>query len=91
MPPQPASGPCPGVGEAEVHRFVEELFGDDLHAKRVLSLAHGTLGVLHATSLAIHAVGRGLAAARCGLDKHGVKQVDRLLSNRGIDLERPGP
>ncbi|MCP3997640.1 MAG: IS4 family transposase [bacterium] len=89
--PERRPGPRPSVGETEVLRFVEELFGDDLHAKRVLSLAHGTLGVLHGTSLAIHAVGRGLAAARCGLDKHAVKQVDRLLSNRGIDLEQLGP
>lgn len=88
---EPSRGPRACVGEAEVLSFVEDLFGDDLHAKRVLSLAYGTLGVLHGTSLAIHAVGRGLAAARCGLDKHAVKQVDRLLSNRGIDLDRLGP
>ena len=83
-------GPRPGLGEKEVLRFVDELFGEDLHAKRVLSLAHGTLGVLYASSLAIHAVGRGLAAARSGLDRHAVKQVDRLLSNRGIDLNQLG-
>ncbi|RMH60898.1 MAG: IS4 family transposase [Bacteroidetes bacterium] len=79
------------MGEAEVLAFATELFGDDLHARRVLSLAHGTLGVLNGTSLAIHAVGRGLAAARCGLDKHAVKQVDRLLSNQGINLDKLGP
>ena len=37
-------------------------------------------------SLAIHAVGRGLAQAMGTLTKHGVKQVDRLLSNRGVDV-----
>ena len=37
-------------------------------------------------SLAIHAVGRGLAQAIGTLAKHGVKQVDRLLSNRGVDV-----
>ena len=36
--------------------------------------------------LAIHAVGRGLAQAMGTLTKHGVKQVDRLLSNRGVDV-----
>ena len=52
----------------------------------VLSLANATLGVLASASLAIHAVGRGLAQAMGTLTKHGVKQVDRLLSNRGVDV-----
>ncbi len=44
------------------------------------------MGVLTSASLAIHAVGRGLAQAMGTLTKHGVKQVDRLLSNRGVDV-----
>ena len=44
------------------------------------------VGVLTSASLAIHAVGRGLAQAMGTLTKHGVKQVDRLLSNRGVDV-----
>lgn len=67
--------------------FVETLYEGDQHAKRVLSLANGTLGVLTSASLAVHAIGQGLAHAQGTLSKHGVKQVDRLLSNRGIDLE----
>ena len=66
--------------------FVTTLYEGDLHAKRVLSLANATLGVLASASLAIHAVGRGLAQAMGTLTKHGVKQVDRLLSNRGVDV-----
>ena len=66
--------------------FITTLYDDDLHAKRVLSLANATLGVLVSASLAIHAVGRGLAQAMGTLTKHGVKQVDRLLSNRGVDV-----
>ena len=65
--------------------FIATLYEGDLHAKRVLSLANATLGVLTSASLAIHAVGRGLAQALGTLTKHGVKQVDRLLSNRGVD------
>ena len=61
--------------------FIATLYEGDLHAKRVLSLANATLGVLTSASLAIHAVGRGLAQALGTLTKHGVKQVDRLLSN----------
>ena len=66
--------------------FITALYEGDLHAKRVLSLANATLGVLASASLAIHAVGRGLAQAMGTLTKHGVKQVDRLLSNRGVDV-----
>ena len=42
--------------------------------------------MLTSASLAIHAVGRGLAQAMGTLTKHGVKQVDRLLSNGGVDV-----
>ena len=66
--------------------FIATLYEGDLHAKRVLSLANATLGVLTSASLAIHAVGRGLAQAMGTLTKHGVKQVDRLLSNRGLNV-----
>ena len=66
--------------------FITTLYEGDLHAKRVLSLANATLGVLTSASLAIHAVGRGLAQAMGTLTKHGVKQVDRLLSNRGLNV-----
>jgi hypothetical protein len=80
-----------GLDPASVHRFVDELIGDDLHAKRVLSLSHGVLGVLHAASLAIHAIGEGLVVARGGDPKHAIKQIDRLLSNAGFDVDALGP
>lgn len=69
-----------------VHRFVHDLVGQDMHAKRVLSLANGVVGVLHSAALAIHLIGHGFAES-CGKNtKHGIKQVDRLLSNAGITL-----
>ena len=70
----------------EIIEFITGLYAGDLHAKRVLSLANATLGVLTSASLAVHAVGQGMAQALGKLSKHGVKQVDRLLSNRGIDV-----
>ena len=69
----------------QVTEFLQELFGDCLHAKRVLSLANGVVGVLHAAAVGVHAIGQGLAQARGLQPKHAVKQVDRLLSNCGID------
>lgn len=75
-----------GIQFKEVHSFTNHLFEDDLHAKRVFSVASATAGVVYAASVAIHAIGCGMAAAR-GLDKkHAIKQVDRLLSNTGVDV-----
>ena len=70
-----------------VHRFLQTLFAEDLHAKRVLSLAGATLGVIESASLAVAMIGQGLALARGRLTKHAIKQVDRLLSNQGIDVD----
>jgi len=70
-----------------VHSFVDELFGEDLHAKRVTSLAKATVGTLQAASLAVSAIGHGLALAQGGLSRHAIKQVDRMLSNDGIDVD----
>ena len=69
-----------------VHKFVEGVFGGDLHVKRVLSVAYGALGVVTSASLAVAMIGHGLAQARGKADKHAVKQVDRLLSNPGVDV-----
>lgn len=70
----------------EVQAFLKSLFEDDFHAKRILSLSNATLGAIHATSLAVHAIGAGLAKAEGLNTKHAIKQVDRMLSNSGIDV-----
>src|SRR5471032_1157999 len=79
------------VSFGEVHRFLERLFDGDLHAKRVLSLANATLGVIRTASLAVNTIGQGLALARGLITKHAIKQVDRLLSNDGIDIDAALP
>src|ERR1700680_558775 len=66
--------------------FIDALFAEDMHAKRVYSLANATLGVMTSASLAVSTIGHGLALARGRLNKHAIKQVDRLLSNPGIDV-----
>jgi len=76
----------PRLDEKQVHSFLESLFEDDLHAKRILSLSHAVLGVIHAASLGVHTIGKALAWARGTRGKHGVKQVDRMLSNQGINV-----
>jgi hypothetical protein len=70
----------------EVRSFLGELYGSDLHAKRLDALAGATLGVMATASLAVAMIGQALAQARGLVTKHAVKQVDRLLSNTGIDV-----
>jgi hypothetical protein len=71
---------------ANVRSFVGEVFGGDLHAKRIDSLANATLGVMQSASLAVAMIGQALAQARGLVTKHAIKQVDRMLSNHGIDV-----
>jgi hypothetical protein len=70
-----------------VHRVLGGVFEHGLHAKRVESLCNATIGVLHSASLAVCAIGQGLAAAGGLATKHATKQVDRLLSNDGIKVD----
>jgi len=71
---------------ADIRSFVGEVYGGDLHAKRVDSLAGATLGVMQSASLAVAMIGQALAQARGSVTKHAIKQVDRMLSNNGIDV-----
>src|SRR5271165_7027730 len=75
------------LGFNDIHQFLDRLFDGDMHAKRVLSLSNATLGVIRTASLAVHTIGLGLALARGLITKHAIKQVDRLLSNEGIDID----
>jgi hypothetical protein len=70
----------------DVHSFVDSVFGEDVHSKRVYSMANASLGIMSSASMAIHAIGQGLAEARGLATKHTIKQVDRLLSNKGIHV-----
>ena len=70
----------------DIRAFIDGLYGHDLHAKRVDSLAGATLGVMTGASLAVAVIGQALAQARGLVTKHAIKQVDRLLSNEGIDV-----
>ena len=67
-----------------VRKYLDGIFAEDVHAKRVMSLANGAVGVMTGASLAVSIIGQSLAQARGLLGKHAIKQVDRLLSNPGI-------
>lgn len=74
------------MNRAAVKCQLKEIFGDDMHALRVLSLANGVTGVMTAASLCIAAIGKGLAEALDLNPKHAIKQVDRLASNSGLEM-----
>jgi hypothetical protein len=59
--------------------------GTKLHAKQIESIAHAVLGAMTSPSAGVSALGRAAAAAREKNAKHGIKQVDRFLSNRKLD------
>ena len=71
---------------------INEIYGDDLHKKRQLSIAYAAMGLLASESLFLHRMAEGLVDTRGGNKKHAAKQIDRLLSNKGIsvwDLSEP--
>src|SRR3954452_24842940 len=65
--------------------FLDSVLDEDIHTKRIASLANATLGVMTGASLGVAVIGKSLAQARGLLPKHAVKQVDRLLSNPRIE------
>lgn len=69
-----------------IRDFLGGIYGPDLHAKRINALSAATLGVMTGASLAVAAIGQALALARGLTTKHAIKQVDRLMSNAGIDV-----
>ena len=68
-----------------VRNFLDSVLDEDIHTKRIASLANATLGVMTGASLGVVVIGKSLAQARGLLPKHAVKQVDRLLSNPRIE------
>jgi hypothetical protein len=69
----------------DVRSFLDSVLDEDIHTKRIDSLANATLGVITGASLGVAVIGKSLAQARGLLPKHAVKQVDRLLSNPRIE------
>ena len=69
----------------DVRAFLDNVLDEDIHTKRVGSLANATLGVMTGASLGVAIIGKSLAQARGLLPKHAIKQVDRLLSNSKLE------
>jgi hypothetical protein len=67
--------------------MVHGMFDEDMHQARVESIANAVAGTLDATMVSVAAIGRAYAELADISAKSGVKQVDRLLSNKGVDLD----
>ena len=61
-----------------VRGFISELYGHDLHAKRVEALAGATLGVMTRASLAVAVIGQALAQAP---ERNEIDQPYRAISS----------
>ena len=70
----------------KVSEFVNAIFGETMHQKRIKSLANAAIGLLYAEELILHKIGEGLAQAKGLNKKHATKQVDRLLSNQKLNI-----
>jgi hypothetical protein len=51
---------------AHAQPLIDRMVGERLHAKQVESVTNAVVGLLHAVSLSIHAIGAGLAAVSGG-------------------------
>ncbi len=70
----------------EIKKVVDEVFGTNLHHKQTESIGYAALALLNSESLILHQLGEGLAKARGVEKKHATKQIDRLLSNKKLDV-----
>lgn len=74
------------VSPETAYEFVDAVFDEDLHQKRIESLSNAAAGVIRTASLGISIIGAGLSLASGSKKKHAVKQVDRLVGNDAIDV-----
>lgn len=75
------------LGLDQIRGAVNAMFGEDLHARRVVSLGNGVVGVLNAAMFSVQAIGQAYAEVAGIVPKSGTKQVDRTLSNGGIPVD----
>ena len=74
------------ISPKKIEQYVERVVGEEIHQKRALSIANAAIGVISAVSLCLHSIGHALAKEKGLNDKHAIKQIDRYLSNEGINL-----
>src|SRR5215468_563826 len=68
-----------------IRRMLASVF-EDLHAARLDSMARYSTAIMRAVRASVSAVGAAYAEMEELKPKHGIKQFDRFLSNKGIDV-----
>jgi len=61
---------------------------EDMHSQRLDSLANYAEATMRAMRAGIHSIGAAYAEAADIKPKHGIKQFDRFLSNKGLDVAK---
>src|SRR4051812_41467731 len=59
---------------------------EDLHAARLDSIARYSTTIMRGVKASVSAIGAAYAEMEELKPKHGIKQFDRFLSNKGIDV-----
>ena len=65
--------------------MLEGMF-EDVHSQRLDALANYAEATMRAMRAGVHAIGAAYAELAEIKPKHGIKQFDRFLSNRGLDV-----
>ena len=75
------------LSEDWVKGFVKNLSGGTLRMYHVKSLANAVYGALESSRLSISSIGRSFAQSTDRCEKHGIKQVDRLVGTDKVNME----
>ena len=70
--------------------MVESIFEDE-HSQRLEALGNDSAATMRAMRAGVHAIGAACAETADIRPKHGIKQFDRFLSNKGLDVEKLRP
>lgn len=70
--------------------MVESIF-EDMHGQRMDALANYAEATTRAMRAGVHAIGAAYAETAEIKPKHGIKQFDRFLSNKGLDVAKLRP
>jgi len=82
------TGTRTAIDSAVVAGLVSSVFSGEVHSRLEKAMISGVVGIAEAGALGVSLIGHGLAMAEGGNSKHAIKRIDRLLSNRNLQLEQ---
>lgn len=72
----------------EISNFILDNLKGNFHHKTVLSISNSVFGLLNSGKATISKIGYGYAKGNNKTRKHGIKQTDKLLSNKKFDIQK---